>query len=228
MSEYNFPDTTALDNALAERICIQLSAAIEARGQATLVLSGGSTPKGLFAQLSCASLAWEQVTILLADERWVASTHIDSNERLVRETLLTRSAASASFLSLVAHYPDSDINLVAANTALAKLGKFDVVLLGMGTDGHTASLFPCAAELNDGLTTTTDALMVTPTTAPHQRVSLSKQRLSNTAMGIVHIVGEDKREVLTAARASGDKQHYPILNFVAETSEFDVWWAPKD
>lgn len=227
MSEHNFSDITALDSALAERICDQLRSAINARGQATLVLSGGSTPKGLFAHLSSTPLAWEKVTILLADERWVAATHLDSNERLVRETLLTECAASANFLSLVEHYPASDINLVAVNAALAKLGQFDVVILGMGTDGHTASLFPCSAELNDGLTTDAAALMITPTTAPHRRISLSKQRLRHSMMGSLHIVGEGKREALAAAHASGDMQQYPILNFVSEAPAFDIWWAPN-
>lgn len=228
MSEHNFASTRELDAALAQRVATQLSAAISERDQATLVLSGGSTPKGLFAHLSKTPLAWNKVTVLLADERWVAATHADSNERLVREVLLTDCAASARFLSLVGHYPNAEINLVAVNSALATLDQFDVVILGMGADGHTASLFPCAAELEAGLTTDADALMVTPTTAPHQRISLSKQRLRNTALGLLHIVGDDKREVLAAAINDGDKRAYPILNFVAEAPAFEVWWAPKN
>jgi len=228
MSEHNFGNTNALDAALAQRVAAQLTAAISERDYATLVLSGGSTPKGLFAHLSKTPLAWDKVTILLADERWVAATHADSNERLVREALLTDCAAAARFLSLVGHYPNIDINLVAVNSALATLDQFDVVILGMGTDGHTASLFPCAAELEAGLKTDADALMVTPTTAPHQRISLSKQRLRNTALGLLHIVGDDKREVLAAAINDGDKHAYPILNFVAEAPVFEVWWAPKN
>mgnify|MGYP002395166892 CR=1 FL=1 len=228
MSEHHFANTSELDAALAQRVAEQLNSAINERDQATLVLSGGSTPKGLFAHLSKTPLAWDKVTILLADERWVAATHADSNERLVREALLTDRAASAKFLSLVGHYPNTDINLLAVNSALSTLAQFDVVILGMGTDGHTASLFPCAAELEAGLTTDADALMVTPTTAPHQRISLSKQRLRNTALGLLHIVGDDKREVLTTARNDGDKHRYPILNFVDEAPAFEVWWAPKN
>jgi 6-phosphogluconolactonase len=95
----------------------------------------------------------------------------------------------------------------------------------MGEDAHTASLFPCAAELAAGMTTDDDALITRPLSAPHTRVSLSKNRLLNTRHGMLHIVGEKKKSVLETALHSGDEMQYPISAFVGQ-SGFDCWWAP--
>ena len=163
--------------------------------------------------------------VLLADERWVPVDHEDSNERLVRETLLTGKAQSAQFLSLLPTPDDEITNIAGLSTLLGSLPRFDVVLLGMGEDAHTASLFPCAAALREGLTTEQGALITRPRNAPHQRVSMSKQRLQATEHGVIHIVGEKKKAVLELARKSEDAMRYPISAFLGPVG-FDCWWAP--
>lgn len=228
MSDYRLASIAELDTALSTYVADALAADINLNSEATLVVSGGSTPKGLFAQLSQADINWSAVTVLLADDRWVPLDHPDSNETMVRQTLLVNKAAQASFVSLVADYPDSETNLAKTEQRVAGLPAFSVVILGMGNDMHTASLFPCSAQIDTGLTTDNAVLMTHPTTAPHARVSLSKTRLLRTRRGLVHIVGDDKWQVLAQARASQSEQVAPISAFVNASDAFDIWWAPKN
>ena len=226
MSEwYTFDDRETLDQALAEHVTSKLAQGISARGVAHLVVSGGSTPAALFSLLADADLAWQHVVVMLADDRWVPADHEDSNERLVRETLLTGRAKQAEFLSLLPTPDDEVANLAGLSTLLRSVPRFDVVLLGMGEDAHTASLFPCASALKEGLTTDAGALLTRPRTAPHQRVSMSKRRLEMTDCGVIHIVGQNKKSVLEAAIKSGDEMRHPISAFWGP-SGFDCWWAP--
>ena len=226
MSEwYTFDDRETLDQALAEHVTSKLAQGISARGVAHLVVSGGSTPAALFLLLADADLAWQHVVVMLADDRWVPADHEDSNERLVRETLLTGRAKQAEFLSLLPTPDDEVANLAGLSTLLRSVPRFDVVLLGMGEDAHTASLFPCASALKEGLTTDAGALVTRPRTAPHQRVSLSKRRLEMTDCGVIHIVGQNKKSVIEAAIKSGDEMRHPISAFWGP-SGFDCWWAP--
>ena len=222
---HTFLDRESLDQALAAHVASRLQAGIAERGTAYLVVSGGSTPIKLFSILAAADIEWGRVVVLLADERWVAVDHEDSNERLVRETLLTGKAQSAQFLSLLPTPGDEITNIAGVSTLLGSLPRFDVVLLGMGEDAHTASLFPCAAALEEGLTTEQGALITRPRNAPHQRVSMSKRRLQATEHGVIHIVGEKKKAVLELARKSGDELRYPISAFLGRAG-FDCWWAP--
>ena len=108
---------------------------------------------------------------------------------------------------------------------LGSLPRFDVVILGMGEDAHTASLFPCATALREGLTTEQGALITRPRHAPHQRVSMSKHRLQATEHGVIHIVGDNKKAVLELAKKSKDEMRYPISAFLGPAG-FDCWWAP--
>ena len=172
-----------------------------------------------------ADIKWGRVVVLLADERWVPVDHEDSNERFVRETLLTGKAKSDQFLSLLPTPHDETTNISDLSTLLRSLPRFDVVLLGMGEDAHTASLFPCSTALREGLTTQQGALITRPRNAPHRRVSMSKQRLQATDCGVVHIVGERKKAVLELARKSENEMRYPISAFLGPAG-FDCWWAP--
>jgi 6-phosphogluconolactonase len=226
MSDWRaFSDRESLDQALAVYVVSRLQQGIAERGTAYLVVSGGSTPVHLFSILAGADVEWSRVVVLLADERWVPVDHKDSNERLVRETLLTGKAKPAQFFSLLPTPDDETTDIAGLSTLLGSLPRFDVVLLGMGEDAHTASLFPCASALREGLTTQQGALMMRPRNAPHRRVSLSKQRLQATEHGVIHIVGEKKKAVLELARKSGDEMCYPISGFLGPAG-FVCWWAP--
>ena len=220
MPDLLFGRAEELNKAFAEEIVAHLRGAIATRGTANLVVSGGSTPAPLFELLTKTEIDWAKVTILLADERWVASDHPDSNEGLLKRTLLQSHASQAKFVSLISAFPDEELTLKEVNDALQEIGCFDVVILGMGNDGHTASLFPCSAELKEGLTTTTAALMVQPTSAPHHRISLSAQRLKKAHVGFVHTVGADKAATDEAAMANNDVYATPVLTFLPPQGNF--------
>ena len=226
MPEHHFESASTLDKALADTVVSKLAHAIDSRGHASLVVSGGSTPKGLFALLSEAGLDWARVTVVLADERWVEADHDDANRRMVRESLLRGTASGATFISLADAYPDTGAALHDVERALADIDQFDVVILGMGLDGHTASLFPCSLELREGLTTAAAALVTQPTTAPHKRISLSRKRLLATHYGALHIVGNEKKKVLVDAQKLGLQTIKPAAGFIEPDGPFELWFAP--
>ena len=151
MDMIEFENPSALDIALSEKVSGMLRSAIETDGKASLVVSGGRTPVGFFHLLSQQILDWTQVTITLADERWVDADHPDSNEKLVCENLLINEARSAHYLSLKNSAPTAEEGESACHRAFADMGRFTVVILGMGDDGHTASLFPGAQALDGSL-----------------------------------------------------------------------------
>lgn len=220
MPDLLFERAEELNKVFARELVAHLRGAIATRGTANLVVSGGSTPAPLFELLTKTEIDWAKVTILLADERWVASDHPDSNEGLLKRTLLQGQASQAKFVSLISAFPDEERTLKEINAALKQIDCFDVVILGMGNDGHTASLFPCSAELKEGLTTSAAALMAQPATAPHQRISLSAQRLKKTHVGFVHTVGADKAATYEAAMANNDVYATPVLTFLPPQGNF--------
>ena len=227
MSEMReFTSREALDSVLAGHIAKLLAADILRRGSASLAVSGGSTPKGLFAQLSNSDLDWSRVWITLVDERWVEPDHDDSNERLVRENLLQNRASMANFIGLKSPGNDAAAGLAATATQLAPLPRpFTCVVLGMGGDGHTASWFPQArnlAELVDP-ETSSELGATDPVTAPHQRITFTLPAVLGSGEIIIHITGEEKRAVLAKAK---DK-HYPIAVITEQKcTPACIWWAP--
>ena len=211
MHLHQYTDANALNKDFASRLVTLLNEAISSRGRAYLVVSGGRTPTALFNALSQAELAWQNVTILLADERFVPVDAADSNERLVKANLLKNKAAAAEFISLYADAATAEDAVAAILPRVAELPAFDAVILGMGEDGHTASLFPCSAELKAGLAADAPAVLaVNPTTAPHQRISLSLPRLLNTQQIFIHLGGQNKLDVLNKAQAGSDVTSMPI------------------
>lgn len=221
-----FATPAELDAALATRIAGDLAGA-SAATPASLALSGGRTPLGLFAQLSASALPWPHIAVTLVDDRWLPEHHADSNAGLVRRALLRDQAASARWLPLVP--PDATgetPKLGAGDTALNQLnGSLDVCVLGMGNDGHTASLFPCAGETATALRDDAPPLVaVRPTSAPYPRLSLSLPPLAAARHLYLHIVGAAKLDVLRAALAGGE---LPIARVLAAAQgEVCVFWSP--
>jgi 6-phosphogluconolactonase len=227
MSDWkSFPGSTELDSELSRHIAGQLARDIEQRGSASLAVSGGSTPKGLFRCLSHCELDWSKVSITLVDERWVDRDSPDSNEQLVRDALMQNHAAKAQFIALKTSHDRGEEGLVEARQRIAAMGKpFSTVVLGMGGDGHTASWFPQAQNLQELLDPAAgDEVAVTdPVTAPHQRITLTFPAVLDSREIIVHIVGEGKRAVLESARENG----FPIAAVLEQdTTPVTVWWAP--
>ncbi|NMH58622.1 6-phosphogluconolactonase [Alteromonas ponticola] len=228
LSTKTFSDKSALVTSFADEIITLLSQGINENGRASLVVSGGSTPLPLFAELSQRNLDWSKVDVTLADERWVDESHADSNTRLVKENLLQNNAASAHFVALYSHHNDAADGIAEAEGRLSSLAQpFDVLILGMGEDGHTASLFPCSEQIDQGLSLTSGrvCLAVQPQTAPHQRISLSLPALLNSKRIFLHLTGEKKQAVLQDALKNHTEKEKPITA-VVNRAPVTLMWAP--
>lgn len=228
IEEHKNVDRRALARELAESVANDLRKAVTERGGATLVVSGGSTPEPFLDALSKIELDWAKVTVTLADERWVDSSDAASNEAFVRRHLLRGVASPARFVALknAAETPEEgqkDCEAALHSMALP----IDVVVLGMGSDGHTASLFPDAAELAAGLdrTTTQLCLAVRPPEAPNPRMSLTLAALLLSRRIVLHITGEKKWQVYQQAITDGPEEELPIRAVLRNADNVEVWWA---
>ena len=227
LQTHEFTSTEALNEEFATKIIAILQIAIAEKGQASLIVSGGNTPKPLFAELSQADLDWSKVVISLADDRWVDTNDAASNDKLVREHLLVGNAAAATFISLKHNFADANDAVSACEAALSNVKMpFDVLILGMGEDGHTASLFPCSKELQAGLDLNSGKkyIAVQPTIATHQRMSLTLPALLASSHIFLHLTGAAKQAVVAQALASTETQ-MPI-KAVLDRANVQLMWAP--
>ncbi|AMK23768.1 MULTISPECIES: 6-phosphogluconolactonase [unclassified Sphingobium] len=224
-TEHLFVDGALAAADMARRIAMILGDAIAARGVATIALSGGRSPRPVLEALSDVALDWDKVIVTLVDERWVAPDHADSNERLVRETLLQGKAAAARFVPMKNDAADAYAGQAGCEAAFAALPwPLDIVLLGMGEDGHTASLFPAAKELAEGLSTEALTLAVTPPAAPHQRMSLSAKAILASRHVFLQIGGAAKKAVYDRALADGPVEELPIRVALCQHAvSVEVW-----
>lgn len=199
---------------LANWVAERLREALTRQGQALLVVSGGSTPVPFFEALSQQVLDWSQVHITLADERWVAPEHADSNERLVRQHLLRNRAAEARFIPLKTPATSVALGWPDTQAALASLPwPATVTVLGMGGDGHTASLFPQSAEWPDAWQTSHRCLPVGVPALPNvqlERISLTPAALLDAEHIVLHCTGAAKWPLIEKASQPGPIEALPV------------------
>jgi 6-phosphogluconolactonase len=212
-----FTSRQELAVALASDVAASLSNAITDRGHAQLAVSGGTTPKLFFHELAHVRIDWSRVTITLVDERCVPVTDERSNARLVREHLLRLKAASAKFVQLYGGHGRPE-----------DLGPFDVVVLGMGIDGHTASFFPQGDNLAEALDVVTTKRIVTMTApgAPEKRLTFTLPILLDSHFVALHIEGEDKKKALAEAEKPGPVKDMPIRAFLRAREPLVLYWSP--
>lgn len=222
-----FDDGQALAKALSASIAHKLREAIHARGEAVIAVSGGSTPKRLFEALSNEALDWSHVTVTLVDERWVPDTDERSNARMVESMLLQHKAADAEFMPLYLEAPTPEAGIGEVRTRVAALKQpFDVIVLGMGPDGHTASFFPGGDRLREALDTS-NTVSVLPMRAPgagEPRITFTLPVLLKARTLYLHIQGEDKREVLQ--RAEQPQSDLPIASVLRASRPLEIYWCP--
>lgn len=225
-----FGDRHRLAAALAGRIADLLTDTVQRTGRAGLAVSGGSTPAVLFDRLSQRALPWEKVVVTLVDERWVEPSDPDSNEHLVRTRLLQHRAAVAAFIGLKTPAATAAEGEAECEQRLAQVPRpFAALVLGMGEDGHTASLFPGAAQLPAAanLGTERTCMAVTPPNAPHDRMTLTLPAILDAGRIFLHITGEDKRRVLHKALQEGPAEDMPIRFILRQQiTPLEVFWAP--
>ncbi|MEG3136034.1 6-phosphogluconolactonase [Rouxiella sp. T17] len=224
-----FPGAAALNQNLAGKMADALRQGIAERGQATLIVSGGRTPLELFRQLSRQELDWQRVTITLADERWVNRDHGSSNEKMVRNSLLQGEVAKATFIALKNEAETATEGQARTEEALAALPlPADVTVMGMGDDGHIASLFPGSATLPQALDlqTTRRCVAITPITAPLERMTLTLPVILDSRRIYLLLAGESKREAYERAEKGTDQNDMPVRALLnQQQTPVEVYWT---
>jgi len=226
-ARHDFASREELAAALTSVVAAQLDEAIERRGKAVLAVSGGSTPARFFKALSEAAVDWGKVVVTLVDERFVPETSPRSNAGLVKANLLQGKAALARFLPLATPLDDIAQAASTAEVGLRLLGlPLDVVVLGMGNDGHTASFFPDAEELEQLLDGRTPRLVssVHAASAGEPRLTLTLPVIASARFLALHIEGEEKQATLERALSRGGKAPIRRVIDAAETP-VEIFWA---
>ncbi len=225
-------DSLAIE--LAQDIAQRLHAAIQARSKAVLSVSGGKSPNALFEALRVHDIDWSKVIITLVDERCVPNTHPDSNAHLVKQHLLQDGAHAATLVPMVNEtidVSDATQQAVWASAQLQSAGPADVLVLGMGADGHTASLFPDTPNLAQALDlhNTQGCVDITlahaPANAPYPRVTQTLANLLTAKHIVLPISGDDKRDTLQRAW-SHVQDALPVSHVLQQTlAPVAVWIA---
>lgn len=227
---HTFDTGAALAEGLADAVSAALAAGIATRGTASIAVSGGSTPKAFFQALAKKDIAWDKVTVTLVDERFVPPESDRSNHALVTANLLQGHAAKARFLPLYHAAASAEDAAVLASNETAKIGApFDVVVLGMGTDGHTASFFPGGTQLSRAIDATTPRGVITMEAegAGEPRLTFTFSALQDARLLVLHIEGESKKVVLAKAEGEGDEAEMPIRTMLRRAaSPLQIYWAP--
>lgn len=219
----DYPDREMLAMGLADVLAAALKNCLMVHETASFCVPGGTSPGEVFALLSAVRMDWDRVHVFLGDERWVPETDERSNTGLLRRTLLTGPAAAAKMVPMVtdAATPEEGIPTLEAGFE----GEFpiSVLLLGMGTDMHTASLFPGADRLEEAMADNAPTLVpMRAEGAGEPRVTLSRRVLATAMDTHVLIFGDEKRAALDAARKR-DPMEAPIAAFLSDAV---VHWAP--
>lgn len=225
-----FQDSNQWAWAAAVTLAAALGRALEGEARARLLLSGGRTPGPAYAALGRAPLDWSRVDVALVDERWLLPDDPDSNARLVRDSLLADRASAARFESITRPGRDIEEAVTIANMHAAHPA--GIVVLGMGEDGHVASLFPNMIGLADALASRRPYVAVDATGCPGagawtRRVSLTPAGLAPAHTRLLLIRGARKRELLDQVLAGDDPMEFPVrIAFTTPGAPLRILWCP--
>jgi 6-phosphogluconolactonase len=228
-----FTSSEAMAERLADLVAIALDRGVAAQGLATIALSGGETPASLYDELSRKDVDWSNVAATLVDERWIAPSHPASNEGFIRRSLLKNRASAARFVGLWSVAPNVDAGAAVANDRIGGLVRpFEVVILGIGADGHTASWFPHAQGLATALGDSAPAVAAvkakkSAVTGDHvDRLTLSLRAIRDARLVILMMTGDDKRRAFAQACGEGADDDMPVRAILRARP--DVWacWTP--
>lgn len=222
MQLIEYPDRELMTMTLADRLASDLKSALMTHDRATLSVPGGTTPGPVFDVLSGVALDWNRIAVVLNDERWVPETSPRSNTRLVRERLLQGPAAAATLLPMRADTATPEDALEVLSDTIRPHLPLSVLLLGMGADMHTASLFPGADHLAQALTSDAPPVMALRAEAAGEpRITLTAPVLKAALSIHILITGPEKRAALERARSLPPEQA-PIRLVLGEAT---VHWA---
>lgn len=200
MEFHEYPDRELMMLRVAQRIASELGESLRSQERATLSVPGGTTPGPVFDTLSGADLDWSRVAVVLNDERWVPEDHPRSNTRLLRERLLVGRAAAATLVPLYTEAPTPEDGMATLTEGLRPHLPVSVLLLGMGADMHTASLFPGADYLEAALAPDAGPVMALRAEAAGEpRITLTAPVLQDALRVHVLITGHEKRAAIEKA-----------------------------
>ncbi|MDV7338533.1 6-phosphogluconolactonase [Terasakiella sp. A23] len=218
--------------ALADKMATQIKQKLQSDGTASIALSGGRSPAPMLDALSGHDLDWQNVTVTLVDDRWVPVGSDRSNEALVRNHLLQGPAAAAQFIGLTTDHKTPEEGLDGVERQLSTLPlPFASLFIGLGEDGHTASLFPCAPaqELAQGFAPNEEQKVaaINPESQPEARITLTLPTILNSDHIALFIYGEEKWQVFEEAMKNGPEEELPIRAVLrGAKTPIEVYWAP--
>lgn len=237
--EHFYEDRDSLFAALSDYCQLTLSEACQANDAASFMVSGGSTPAPLYDSLSQLDLPWSKIHVALVDERWVDKDHSASNTAFAERTLIKDKAANCRFIPIKSDFDSAQQGLAHSEALYQQLPQpFDITVLGMGKDGHTASLFPHAQGLEDALSLPAKgqkapllaAIMANKSEVTGdslERITLSLHGLLQSRQLILLITGEDKLAVLRQAQNCTNVADMPLAAVLQQNQvPVHVFWAP--
>jgi len=204
-----------LEDALLHDIKLVISEDILKLGKAKILLSGGSTPSGLYRKLSSTQLDWSKVIVGLVDERFVKNSSDFSNEKLVKTCFLINEAKNATFIPMIFSADNEALNLLKTNESYAVFNDASVIILGMGEDGHTASLFPNDSDSTRAMDSEQNIFFTNSPSNPTRRITCTPKLLLSSKNIFLMLTGENKKEVLFSAA----KNKLPISHFIGSITE---------
>ena len=218
-----FENKKNLESSLLLKISTCISDAIKKYGDARFLLSGGSTPMNLYSLLSEETIEWEKVKIGLVDERFVPKENLFNNETQIKNNLLKNSAKFATIFGMVYNYENEMLNLKMVNQQYKIFfERIDFTILGMGEDGHTASLFPGDKESEELMNTSNIGIFSTKSPSfPYNRITCSKELIANSNYIALFINGETKFNVLK----NSIETQVPISYFVKNSKNMEIYYS---
>ncbi|WP_440053410.1 6-phosphogluconolactonase [Pseudoalteromonas sp. T1lg65] len=233
VTERFFDSKDQMTEALAQLLQVELASGIEQDGEAVLMVSGGSSPAPAYKYLSSVDLGWDKITVAMVDERWVEPNHEKSNEAFIRTTLLQNEAENARFVTMKNGAESAEKGQQDCEQSYQTLKRpFDVTILGMGPDGHTASLFPHAEGLEnalktEALTCAINAQQSEVTGSITERMSLSLSGIVSSKTAVLLISGEEKKRVYEQAKLAGSEYDIPLRAVLNHPGiNLTVFWCP--
>ncbi|MBD1582919.1 6-phosphogluconolactonase [Pseudoalteromonas sp. S16_S37] len=232
LTERFFDSKEELTAQLSTLLESKLVAGIEEKGSAVLFVSGGSSPAPAYKHLSGLPLAWDKISVAMVDERWVDANHEKSNEAFIKSTLLQNHASKARFVTMKNSAPTAIVGQAECEQAYKSLGQADVTILGMGPDGHTASLFPHANGLEHGLSTADvvcaiNAKQSEVTGSITERMTLTLNGIANSKQVVLLISGDEKKAVYEQAKQAGSEYDIPLRAVINHPDiNLSVFWCP--